>query len=171
MSRERLHRGKRKDNGEWVIGYYFCMHHNDGRTHIHHFIIPIDAEIPKDKPIGEIQVEVIPETVGEYTGLDTDEKTTSIFKNDVIKFDDGNVCFKGRVDKECGAWGIVADSISLNYAGACNNDNFISFWEIMWNSNNPDFIIDDVVPHVEVIGNIHDTPELLEVAECIGKRS
>ena len=158
MNRERLYRGKRKDNGKWVTGYYFCMHHNDGRTHIHHFIIPIDAEIPKDKPIGEIQVEVIPETVCQYTGLDADKKAFSIYKDDVIKFDDGNACFIGRVDKECGAWGIVVDSIPLDYAESCHNDNFISFLEIMWNSDNPDLILDDVVPYVEVIGNIHDNP-------------
>ena len=35
--REILFRGKRKDNGEWVEGAYFCLHHNDERKHIHHF--------------------------------------------------------------------------------------------------------------------------------------
>ena len=55
-------RGKRKDNGKWVYGAYFELHHNDGRTHVHHFIIPDNIPISKDKPIGEIQVAVIPET-------------------------------------------------------------------------------------------------------------
>ena len=54
---------KRLDNGEWVKGYYFCLHHNDDRTHIHHFVIPFDTPIPKDKPIGEIQVEIDPYSV------------------------------------------------------------------------------------------------------------
>jgi hypothetical protein len=56
---------KRKDNGEWVKGYYFCLHHNDERTHIHHFVIPYDTPIPKDKPIGEIQVEIDPYSIRE----------------------------------------------------------------------------------------------------------
>lgn len=34
-----LFKAKRKDNGEWVEGFYFCMTHTDGR-HTHHFIIP-----------------------------------------------------------------------------------------------------------------------------------
>ena len=54
---------KRKDNGKWVNGYYFCLHHNDERTHIHHFVIPYDTPIPKDKPIGEIQVEIDPNSI------------------------------------------------------------------------------------------------------------
>jgi len=54
---------RRLDNGEWVKGYYFCLHHNDDRTHIHHFVIPFDTPIPKDKPIGEIQVEIDPYSV------------------------------------------------------------------------------------------------------------
>ena len=40
-----LYRGKRKDNGEWVYGAYIVMHHNDGRTHLHHFIIPDDSDL------------------------------------------------------------------------------------------------------------------------------
>lgn len=49
--------------GEWVYGSYFCLHHNDEREHLHHFIIPENTQIPADKTIGEIQVEVIEETM------------------------------------------------------------------------------------------------------------
>lgn len=108
---------------------------------------------------------ILPQTLEPYTGLDTDVKSTKIFKGDIVLFDDGDVCFIGKVDKECGAWGIVADYIPLDYSEACHNDNFISFWEIMCNAENPDLILDDVVPYVEVIGNIHDNPELLEAAK------
>lgn len=38
------------------------------------------------------------------------------------------------------------------------NDNFISFWEIMWNYNQEE----NNCYVVEVIGNIHDNPELLK---------
>jgi hypothetical protein len=41
---------------------------------------------------------------------------------------------------------------------ACENDNYISLWEIYWNFNDED----DSLNTVEVIGNIFDNPELLE---------
>lgn len=81
--REILFRGKRIDNGEWVYGFYFCMHHDDDREHLHHFIIPLNVPLPKDKPIGEIQVEVDPTTIGQYTGLTANGK--KIFEGDIVR--------------------------------------------------------------------------------------
>lgn len=69
--------------GEWVYGSYFCLHHNDERTHLHHFIIPENTPIPVDMTIGEIQVEVIEETVGEFTGV-LDMNETKVFEGDKI---------------------------------------------------------------------------------------
>ena len=54
--------------GQWVVGYYFCMTHHDGR-HIHHFIIPLGADLSLGTPIEKIQIEVDPETICQYTGL------------------------------------------------------------------------------------------------------
>ncbi len=56
-------RAQRKDNGEWIEGTYFCLHHNDERTHVHHMLIPMGADLSLGTPIEKIQVEVIPESI------------------------------------------------------------------------------------------------------------
>ena len=43
----------------------------------------------------------------------------------------------------------------------CYNDNFVSLLELWWNYNEEG----DEISVIEVIGNIHDNPELLEVTE------
>lgn len=67
MKKGIIFRAKRKDNGEWVWGAYFCMHHNDERSHEHYFIIPEGTAIPLGTPLDKIQVEINPDTLGVFT--------------------------------------------------------------------------------------------------------
>lgn len=78
-----LYRGKRKDNGEWVYGAYIVMHHNDKRTHLHHFIIPDNGDLSFGVKVEDILVEVIPETVGQCMGKE-DKTGKQIFEGDIV---------------------------------------------------------------------------------------
>ena len=165
MNERYLFRGKRKDNGEWVTGYLIQGNNTYIVTpeSIYYMVVSISY-------IASVEfVDVLPETVGQYTGL-TDKNGKKIFEGDIVKIVDFQV---GIVTNECGAFGVsVNKSIDWDYLDSeiaeitgcnnmpyfCRNDNFISLWELMWNYNQEDFC-----EVAEVIGNKWDNPELLEV--------
>lgn len=128
--REIIFRGKRKDNGEWVYGNLIT----DGED----VFILVKEDLLKGLDVGgwidgAQSYEVIPETVGQYTGL-TNKNGTKIFEGDILKglYANGNA----EVEMINGSW--------AGYAGKGWTD------------------IGYVVERVEVIGNAHDNPELLQ---------
>lgn len=129
--REILFRGKRKDNEEWIVGYY--SYANDGHS--------IELYMIGEKATG-VHYPVIPETIGQYTGL-TDKNGKKIFEGDIVKsceYDD--VYFVKYFDNEnYPAFDCVPDAPLCE----CNGLSFLANTE-----------------GCEIIGNIHDNPELLK---------
>lgn len=153
-----LFKAKRIDNGEWEIG--FLTFHKTGKA----FIKPIFGDARSSE-------EVEPSTICQCIGL-KDKNGNLIWENDVVDY----LGRKGKIKYECGSFGIVFreiidwEEIEANIClitgcdnplYACENDNFISLWEIMWNFND----IENSIETIEVIGNIFDNPELLESEE------
>lgn len=93
-------------------------------------------------------VEVIPETVGEYTNL-TDCHDKMIFEGDILGItnDDTDYDYITKVYLDC-------DTLCVDVQGQDYDYTSIGFAVEIW---------DDECDRVEVIGNIYNNPELLEV--------
>lgn len=129
MNERYLFRGKREDNNEWVTGD--LMQWSDGT-------IRICVESGVDE---KTTVTVIPETVGQCTGL-KDKNGKLIYEGDIVK---GLFNFGLEIMSVCtfkdGAFGLTAKQ-----CGAYHFSAFTSICNVKY----------------EVIGNIRDNPELLE---------
>ena len=137
-----LFKAKRKDNGEWVEGFYFCMTHTDGR-HTHHFIIPLGADLSLGTPVEKIQVEVDQSTICQCTGL-KDKNGKLIFENDILS---GHIDVEFPEDE-------TRKRVVWHKNGWCTNEPGCDDYEELDDFDSENF---------EVIGNKIDNPELLEV--------
>ena len=132
--RESLFRGKRVDNGDWTYGYLFVCW---DRCYIL-------WGMSGDNPIKE---EVVPETVGEYTGL-TDKNGKRIFEGDIVRYRPEYWCYpQHSVVEYCAdKWNYPAfDLKDHDYEG-----NGLQFAH-------------EEGTGLKVIGTIYDNPELLGV--------
>lgn len=138
--REILFRGKRKDNGEWVEGVYYkqTLFYSDPCEK--HYIITSTESLQYDQALDYF--EVIPETIGQYTGL-TDENGKKIFEGDIVEQTD-------NVGQKTVYWVVFG----MNYGYGINSPSFML---TDYRGANTPFN-----PRLEVIGNIHDNPELLQ---------
>ena len=137
MMRDILFRAKAKHNPTlWVYGDYLSTTTRNGEKK--HYIKRAEDGLLTP-------VEIIPETLGEYTGL-TDTNDKKIFEDDIVKVTDDNGetnscgCGIGCVCVLDGSW-YIEDEV---------NDG-------LYDTNR--------CYYIEIIGNIHDNPELLGGAE------
>lgn len=131
--REILFRGKRIDNGEWVYGNY-CGAEYLTKEGIEHLII----EVPRNASSEPI----IPETVGQYTGL-TDMNGKKIFEGDIIVFNRKRNLPYYKVIPEV----VFYDERNAQFTRVASPYATLQ---------------KDMMSECEVIGNIHDNPELLK---------
>lgn len=116
--REILFRGKRVDNCEWAYGYYTV-----GRV--------TDDHVIEGKECNRV---VIPETVGQYTGLN-DKNGNRIFEGDILRH-------------------IDYPDEPMQLVWYVNGYALKGLWmDGEWPK---------ILSKIEVAGNIHDNPELLK---------
>lgn len=148
--REILFRGKQKE-GRWVEGVYFkhdtvkvCFSSDDPKPR--HLIIQDGfCDWGFEPPIHCVDVD--PKTVGQYTGM-IDKNGKKIFEGDIVQdtqsFLFGKVVYATPQDGFDGMAGFMVDDVDDGL------QNYNGFWHL-----------------VEVLGNIHDDPELLEVTDNV----
>lgn len=135
-----LFKAKRKDNGEWVEGFYFCMTHTDGR-HTHHFIIPLGADLSLGTPVEKIQVEVDQSTICQCTAM-PDKNKKLVFEHDIVWDSDERAFYEIIWNQEDMCWNVE------------DADGHKSEFKECYGST------------IEVNGNRFDNPELLEVQDA-----
>ena len=141
MNREILFKAKRKDNGKWVEGNLITNERNQNQKYIGYIF---------DERNGVIEdfdlVEVIPDTLCQYTGL-TDKNGEKIWENDIVR------------DKTGDIFRIYWSEQLLNYSAKCVKSTFSVFINQKWDLGT---LLKSQID-VEVYGNVFDNADLLEV--------
>lgn len=134
MNREILFRGKRVDNEMWIYGD--LLQSTD---------IVNCTEISENTGMG-VRYDIIPETVGQYTGL-TDKNGTKIFEGDILKHDTHCLLQEYKIDYGVVYW----------HRQKQKNLRTTLFGKLGYVE-----LSEECCKNYEVISNIYDNPELLK---------
>ena len=134
-----MFRGKQKYNGEWYEGVSIFA--ENIAFILHDAMIEFVSGFNENK-LNFVLQEVIPETVGQYTGL-IDKNGKKIFEGDILSFSDRLVYVHWH--DYCGCWDCSYIK-AVNGKATLHEDRSPNKWRY----------------NAVVIGNIHDNPELLK---------
>lgn len=145
--REILFRGKSTKTNQWIYGGFHiwekrqvCVFGNDRlKDDEISYVITVNSFADWNMPRTMHAVEVIADTVGQYTGL-TDRNGNKIFEGDIVNILTENEEI-GIIVYEDGGFIVRADKFSIDFINNINGTD------------------------VEVIGNKYDNPKLMEIQE------
>ena len=146
--REILFRGKRCDNGEWVQGYYIRAEHHWHKHGIHKDWITLGASANGGWFALHNKYAVKAETVGQFSGL-TDKNGKKIFEGDIV-----HILGNQQVED----W----KNVDYNALIAFIDGGFCAIDGTIEEHGFRRYALARMDFDMEIIGNIHDNPELLE---------
>lgn len=139
--REILFRGKRTDNGAWVEGYLYVTH--NGECEIGRYNAELNIE--------RFTHIVRPDTIGQYTGLTANGK--KIFEGDIVRYKIAHRFSEDEGLEAAEKFYLRVDTVGYGGGGFYPLPHRVDCEDYWYSYGFFDF---------EVIGNIHDNPELLK---------
>ena len=130
--RDILFRGKDAETGKWIYGWVFGEKAES--------IIELDTQYVSEEGVEAYYTSVvIPETVGQYTGLD-DKNGVKIFEGDVVRY-------LNSIESGNGVVIFDACAFLFNWIDIDEIDSLLRYFQCS--------------KELEVIGNVHDNPEAM----------